>query len=170
VRRSLLVCLLAACDGGLFRDAAPADARLDGAAFGSCPVAGEWALARISCGADDVTAEYLGRVPSTRLSLAAGATGCAGTLRAASDFCAETETFTAEVTASSWTVSSNGITECSFEGCLFGFDDVPCLVGDRAGMRSENVSFGPNSFTTARFGQGTICAPQVAQVIVWTKL
>jgi hypothetical protein len=169
VRRSLLVCLLGvACGGGLGRDAGPFDAGADAVA-GNCPLQGTWQLTRLACGAQDLTAEYLSAVPSTTLTLEAAPAGCAGTLARRADFCTETETFTAEVRASTWSIMSNGITECLFPGCTFGFDDTPCDVGDGAGQHSENLSFGTSTFTTGRVGMGTACAVNVAQVITWSK-
>jgi hypothetical protein len=177
VRRTLIFGLLGvfagSCGGGLLRDrdAAVEDGGGgDGAAGGSCPLAGEWRIERVFCGAQDVTVEYLARVPSTSLSLTASEDGCAGvlSLRADALFCSETETFTAEVLASSWNVVSNGVTECLFEGCTFGFEDEPCQIGDRAGRRTENLTIRTRTFTVTSFN-GAVCPENVAQVTTWLK-
>lgn len=172
MRRSLLVCLLgAACGGGLLgrEDAGARDGGADASAS-ACPIEGSWRLLRIACGAQDVTADYLARIPSTILDLSSTTGGCRATLTHRSDFCAETEAFDAEVKATSWNVNSQGVTTCSLEGCIFGIDDAPCEIGDRAGRYAESLSFGATTFTTARFGTGTFCAASVSQIITWTKL
>jgi hypothetical protein len=168
VRGLALVCLVA-CGGGLGRDAGPLDGGVDGAAAGACPLAGEWRLQRIACGAQDMTADYVQQVPTTLLTVEASGTGCRASLAQRSDFCTKTETFSAEVTATAWIVTSNGFTECLFEGCSFGFADPPCRVGEGAGRRNESLMFGATTFTSARFGGGTICAANVAQIVTWGR-
>jgi hypothetical protein len=175
VRRSLLVCLLsslgAACGGGLLgrEDAGARDGGADASAS-ACPVANSWRLLRIACGAQDITADYVARIPSTILNVTATTTGCSAVLTHRSEFCAEEEAFDAEVKATSWNVSSHGVSMCSLEGCIFGIDDAPCEIGDRAGRFSENLSYGATTFTTARFGSGTFCPASVAQIITWIKI
>src|SRR5687767_2538510 len=129
VRRAFIMSLLAACGGGIGHDAGPLDGgAADGAAGGSCPITGTYRIERLICGGRDVTAETAARVPEITLSLAEAPDGCAAALSLRADqlFCSETERFTAAVMASSWNVTSSGVTECLIEGCTFGFDDAPC--------------------------------------------
>jgi outer membrane protein assembly factor BamB len=136
----------------------------------ACPVDGTYRLTRIACGDQDITAEWQARVPETTATIVAQGDGCAATLVNRSADCVETQTFSAQPGAAAWTLTTPGITACDPDGCTFGAEDEPCLVGDRAQSYSETLVIEATSFTATRDAAGTVCERAgLPQITTWTR-
>jgi hypothetical protein len=113
----------------------------DGTGAPACAanLVGTWKMVSVFCGDSDVTLSIgtQGGISDMRLQLSDKGTSC-GVLSAVSGpTCAETEALAlVPDAAGTFSVVSQGITDCQPVQCVFNASDQPCALGDRAGEAS----------------------------------
>ena len=138
-----------------------------------CPLVGEFELESFVCGTEDITADFLKAVGSSRMTLLGDATGCHAVVTNASPTCSESAELTGvRATGNDWATTSQGISKCEPEGCTFGPKDAPCKLGDRAGVYTETLLFdGPDRMTGTRTDGQTLCSSYGLSptVVTWRR-